>query len=153
MIIRKWLDKRKKHNELARQYAHISAKKFSEAPWVSPEERQKVYSRNYRDWYQMGLTMSDGMLRFSINLDRESDQLKEESIEEIKRKEEDSRHIPSRVRREVWIRDGGRCVRCGSRKNLEYDHIIPVSKGGSNTARNIELLCESCNRAKRNNIE
>lgn len=56
--------------------------------------------------------------------------------------------IPEAVRIEVWRRDGGKCVKCGSRENLEYDHIIPVSKGGGNTARNIELLCESCNRSK-----
>jgi len=64
-----------------------------------------------------------------------------------------SRHIPSHVRREIWTRDEGRCVRCGSRENLEYDHIIPVSKGGSNTARNVDLLCEVCNREKSNKIE
>lgn len=56
--------------------------------------------------------------------------------------------IPERVRIEVWRRDGGKCARCGSRENLEDDHIIPVSKAGSNSARNIELLCEKCNRAK-----
>jgi hypothetical protein len=56
--------------------------------------------------------------------------------------------IPVRVRREVWRRDQGRCVDCSSRERLEYDHIIPVSKGGSNTVRNIELRCESCNRQK-----
>ena len=56
--------------------------------------------------------------------------------------------IPSAVRREVWRRDEGKCKKCGSRKNLEYDHIIPVAEGGSNTARNIELLCENCNRSK-----
>jgi hypothetical protein len=61
--------------------------------------------------------------------------------------------IPSEVRREVWRRDGGKCVKCGSRENLEYDHIIPVVKGGSNTARNIELLCEVCNRSKRDCIQ
>jgi TPR repeat protein len=61
--------------------------------------------------------------------------------------------IPSEVRREVWRRDGGKCVKCGSRTNLEYDHIVPISKGGSNTARNIELLCESCNRAKSDSIQ
>jgi Holliday junction DNA helicase RuvB len=61
--------------------------------------------------------------------------------------------IPSAIRREVWRRDGGKCVKCGSRKNLEYDHIIPVSQGGSNTARNIELLCEACNRAKSDLIQ
>jgi len=56
--------------------------------------------------------------------------------------------IPTPVRRAVWARDNGQCATCGSRERLEYDHIIPVSKGGSNTERNIELLCEECNRAK-----
>jgi hypothetical protein len=60
--------------------------------------------------------------------------------------------IPERVRNEVWRRDGGTCVDCGSRERLEYDHIVPVSKGGSNTARNIELRCEPCNRKKAANI-
>ena len=52
----------------------------------------------------------------------------------------------------VWQRDGGKCVNCDSNENLEYDHIIPVSKGGSNTARNIQLLCQTCNRLKSNKI-
>jgi len=60
--------------------------------------------------------------------------------------------IPESVRIEVWRRDGGKCARCGSREKLEYDHIVPISKGGSNTARNIELLCEKCNRSKSNNV-
>lgn len=61
--------------------------------------------------------------------------------------------IPEEVRIAVWRRDKGQCVRCGSRERLEYDHIIPVSRGGSNTVRNIELLCEKCNRSKGDNIE
>ena len=60
--------------------------------------------------------------------------------------------IPSHVRREVWRRDEGKCVKCGSREKLEFDHIIPLSRGGSNTARNIELLCQDCNRTKASNI-
>lgn len=56
--------------------------------------------------------------------------------------------IPSSVRDAVWRRDEGRCTKCGSRERLEFDHIIPVSKGGSSTERNIELLCEPCNRSK-----
>jgi len=60
--------------------------------------------------------------------------------------------IPEAVRHEVWRRDGGRCVHCGSQENLEFDHIIPISKGGANTARNIQLLCEACNRKKSDKI-
>lgn len=66
--------------------------------------------------------------------------------------EKSRRHIPQKVRDKVWRRDQGRCVECGSQINLEFDHIIPISKGGANTARNIRLLCEECNRKKSDNI-
>jgi HNH endonuclease len=60
--------------------------------------------------------------------------------------------IPERIRNEVWRRDGGKCVECGSVYNLEFDHVIPVAKGGSNTARNLRILCEPCNRRKSDSI-
>jgi FtsK/SpoIIIE family/HNH endonuclease len=56
--------------------------------------------------------------------------------------------IPEAVRHGVWRRDDGRCVECGSQESLEFDHVIPVSRGGSNTERNLQLLCERCNREK-----
>jgi hypothetical protein len=60
--------------------------------------------------------------------------------------------IPEDVQNFVWRRDQGRCVQCGSQEKLEFDHMIPVKKGGSDTARNIQLLCERCNRKKSDNI-
>lgn len=56
--------------------------------------------------------------------------------------------IPEGVRHSVWRRDQGRCVQCDSQEKLELDHIIPLSRGGSNTERNLQLLCETCNRRK-----
>jgi 5-methylcytosine-specific restriction endonuclease McrA len=56
--------------------------------------------------------------------------------------------IPAAVRVFVWNRDGGRCSRCGGQERLEFDHIIPVALGGSHTSRNLQLLCETCNRSK-----
>ena len=63
------------------------------------------------------------------------------------------RHIPEDVRIAVWRRDGGKCVKCSSQERLEYDHIIPFSLGGSNTTRNVQLLCERCNRRKGGKIQ
>jgi len=64
------------------------------------------------------------------------------------------RLIPPKVKLEVWKRDMGRCVICGSKDNLHFDHIIPYSKGGSSlVAENIQLLCARHNIAKRDKIE
>jgi hypothetical protein len=40
-------------------------------------------------------------------------------------------------------------VWCNKDENIEYDHIVPVSKGGESTESNLQLLCRSCNRKKR----
>jgi transcriptional regulator with XRE-family HTH domain len=63
-----------------------------------------------------------------------------------------ARSISEKVRMFVWTRDEGRCVKCGVNENLEYDHIIPISKGGSHTERNLQLLCAQCNREKRDSV-
>lgn len=61
-----------------------------------------------------------------------------------------SRTIPQDVKIAVSVRDGGKCRICGSTKDLQYDHIIPWSRGGSSTdPDNIQLLCGYHNRLKR----
>ena len=66
----------------------------------------------------------------------------------------DSRVIPASVKLEVWKRDKGQCVLCGSKDNLHFDHIIPYSKGGTSlVGENVQLLCARHNLAKRNSIE
>ncbi|MBI2831176.1 MAG: HNH endonuclease [Chloroflexi bacterium] len=65
-----------------------------------------------------------------------------------------TRLIPAQVKMEVWKRDKGRCVLCGSTENLHFDHIIPYSKGGSSlVGENIRLLCATHNLAKRDKID
>src|SRR5712692_9382104 len=64
-----------------------------------------------------------------------------------------NRLIPTTVKVEVWRRDGGQCVQCGSTKNLHFDHDIPFSKGGSSlTAANVRLLCAKHNLEKSDKI-
>jgi 5-methylcytosine-specific restriction endonuclease McrA len=64
------------------------------------------------------------------------------------------RVIPSGVKLEVWKRDKGCCVKCGSKQNLHFDHIIPYSLGGSSkNVENIQILCAKHNLEKHDRID
>lgn len=56
--------------------------------------------------------------------------------------------IPRGLRYEVFTRDHGRCVECGSTFDLQFDHIIPLAMGGATSVDNLQLLCSDCNRRK-----
>ena len=61
---------------------------------------------------------------------------------------QDSRYISPQLRQAVWARCQGRCVECQNVNLLEYDHIIPLSKGGATSYENLQILCRACNRHK-----
>lgn len=65
----------------------------------------------------------------------------------------DARYIPAPVRREVHVRDGGRCTfvspkrkRCDERNRLEFHHEVPFGRGGSHAPENLRLMCPAHNR-------
>ncbi len=70
-------------------------------------------------------------------------------------------HLPQWVRNAVIYRDNGKCVMCG--KNLtgllesekmrekQFDHIVPLEKGGLNDVTNIQLMCQKCHKEKKVN--
>src|SRR5690606_14892348 len=73
---------------------------------------------------------------------------------EMKRK-----YIPVKIRRKIIEQYNRVCPACG-RGNLSFDadsieqtatidHIIPLSRGGTNDESNLQLLCRPCNAAKR----
>lgn len=65
------------------------------------------------------------------------------------------RYIPRDIMLKVVRRDGQICRICNkpvADDQVEFDHIIPFSKGGPLTADNIRLTCRSCNRKKRDSL-
>ena len=65
-----------------------------------------------------------------------------------------TRLIPPAVKQEVFKRDRGQCVKCGSKDNLHFDHVLPFSKGGSSmVAENVQLMCLRHNLQKSDKIE
>jgi hypothetical protein len=69
------------------------------------------------------------------------------------------RNIPMSIRRAVFKRDSGRCQfsnsegkLCGSPYQIEIDHILPLSRGGTNDIENLRCLCRAHNQWKADRI-
>ena len=63
-----------------------------------------------------------------------------------------SHYVPAHVKRVVVKRDQCRCAyvsesgrRCEARKRLEFDHEVPVARGGESTVENVRLRCRAHN--------
>jgi hypothetical protein len=68
----------------------------------------------------------------------------------------DGRYIPRTVMLQVVRRDNHVCQECFSYvpdDQLEFDHVIPLSRGGSTSVENLRLLCRNCNNAKSDRID
>jgi hypothetical protein len=52
------------------------------------------------------------------------------------------------TKKKIFTRDGGRCVRCGSERDLQHDHVVPVWQGGGAELANGQLLCKLCHGLK-----
>lgn len=84
----------------------------------------------------------------------ELDMLRKKSRKKNKSKR---RLISGKKRHAVFARDNYRCQICGATVDdgakLHVDHILPVSKGGTNDIRNLQILCEKCNLGKHNRTD
>lgn len=128
---------------------HISANPTGslDGIWLCGERVIEVSSSGGETKEQVTIRIKHAVLRESREFERISREVQAfenmDTIPDARRE-----RIPDAVRLFVWQRDEGQCVRCGGRERLEFDHIVPVALGGSNTDRNIQLLCEQCNREK-----
>ena len=58
--------------------------------------------------------------------------------------------ISKSVSPKIFDSENNSCKKCGNAENLTVDHIVPISKGGTNDKDNLQALCGSCNSKKGN---
>ena len=76
-----------------------------------------------------------------------------EPFTETREKRKTGRNIPRPIMLRVVRRDNNQCQLCGRvlrDDEIEFDHIIPISKGGSTEEHNLRVTCIDCNRSRKN---
>jgi hypothetical protein len=99
--------------------------------WQEPDELRQVF-------------------KFKLVVTEAASVVQNSDVEDLVR----TRVIPSAVKQEVWLRDGGKCTICSAADELHFDHVIPFAKGGSSLiAGNIQYFCARHNLQKSDKIE
>lgn len=124
--------------------------------WIPWQDAVCLYSRNMIAW-----TAGDQVFTFRGGTCRRTGQrscVNVNSIIAVKRSEfrrPNKRTIPPLTNRELFLRDAHLCMYCGGEypeTNLTRDHVIPMSRGGSDRWSNVVTACRSCNTRKGNRV-
>jgi hypothetical protein len=155
--VRSYLQVGRKRIYSDRRFTRDELKAMSDRSKTMPVKYVEVGDRNYWRYDDRWFTDSDGhdseevrslVIAYDLRLDKKLSEAK--TIAAAQRLPDGSlrESFPEGVRHSVWERDGGACRSCGSKSDLQYDHLIPVSMGGANSVDNLQILCGSCNRRK-----
>ena len=132
--------KRKEKPEQLKVYEKINNNVWADKGWFNLVDVEYVFSD----------VEKRKVFKFMLKPEESKADMTTQEVEEF----EFSRRIPTSVKRLVWERDRGKCVECGSQKDLHFDHIIPWSKGGSSTdSNNVQILCGKHNLNKSDKIQ
>lgn len=114
---------------------------------VDPEN---IPYRDFKSWRSTGALSSRSFReRFKIILGKFL-----ENFSDIQLKDT-NRFFDYGQKMAIYYKDSGMCRICGkevSFDEVEIDHIIPWSEGGTTTVNNGQLVCQTCNRSKGNRI-
>lgn len=125
-------------------------KKSRRSYWKDPE-KHKTYSKNYH--YKAGpeyrKKAQDRTKKWALDnperakANSQASRIKRRGIEAI------GIHTAEDVKRIIKMQKG-KCAYCKVKLGKRYhlDHIVPLARGGSNFARNIQATCAKCNMAK-----
>jgi len=139
-------EQNKKYREENKKEALEYHKEYSKKYYKKNKDKKKEYSKkweeknpNYRNNYMKKYSKTEkGKINYTKgNLKRRT--LKKKAKNTLTKKE--IKIIQDRDKK---------CVYCGSNKNLQFEHIIPLNKGGENSFLNGVMACKSCNSSKRN---
>jgi hypothetical protein len=120
-------------------------------------------ARNGRSWYSGGVALCLAMLVYQSEIGQDRCRSAIRALKDarilsggdvhwfIRLPTQRRRPIPEAVR--IDVLSVGICEHCGATSDLEVDHVVPISLGGSDDRDNLQCLCLMCNRRKGNRFE
>ena len=120
---------------------------------LGPRGASMNYAELFEELSEIGLTALKekrfGKKRMQVNTEPEKTPPVPKSSTAVSapqvNKKKNSHYISRKIKYQVWNRDKGQCKVCGTKRNLNYDHLKPAAFGGKSILENLRLLCFSCN--------
>jgi len=166
-------EKRKEQKRREREKHAEQYKEYKRAHYLNNKER---YNQKSREWYEANRekVAEYGRAYYAANKDavkarfrswllRNAEHRREQKREYFQRNHEAMMAAVHRRRarlaaapgsytaaewNDLCDRYGNKCLRCGCAGPLTKDHIVPLSRGGSNDISNLQPLCSTCNKSK-----
>ena len=166
---KKWFEGNEiKRKECANKYYHKNKKKSKEYREINKEKISKKRKKHYNDNKEKIKKQREKNKESLSKKSREYYKKNKEKVKENNKKwikeNRDHKSMLTHLRREkekktkgfsdkiesfkIRMEEIGECVFCGSKENITIDHLIPISKGGSNEINNLFPACRSCNSSK-----
>ena len=140
----------KNHEEIGSRNSQNNHEKYTTRN--SQNNHEKYITRNSQNTCSMTIK-SQVDLGFKKYKPKNKKIRPQQTIQNTNSIKKTSRYISVKIRKQVWLRDEGRCTytcqetkrRCNSRHFLQIDHIQPYSLGGNHNLKNLRLLCANHN--------
>lgn len=127
---------------------HPDGNRFTEE--ISPEDYNEKMKSIFNTIF-FGLNVEDAYYSNWYNLKLAKNKyLKSRESDEYTRRRNEACIFTSKSKVREWVFDkyGKECLNCGSTDRIALDHVVPVSKGGENSLKNLQPLCKRCNSKK-----
>lgn len=145
---------REKNRVRMREYSRKNRSKIAEAHREYAKKYRKEHSpeisENIKKWVEEHRERSREIKRKWDN--EHPDNIVERRHRRRAKEKDTGEHFTAYEWRLLCNEYGNICLKCGQKKKLTPDHVVPISLGGSNSIKNIQPLCLECNLQKHTNI-
>lgn len=129
---------------------------FQKAKWFKSIADAEMYIRKHNNIFDNIVIVDENGEQIPSSYKRKFTKEQLETLGKINTHNFKRIIIPKTTKEKVYENGNGVCAICGKpieRNDFTIDHIIPLSRGGSNDLENLQIACHDCNELKGNRMD